>query len=147
MTTGLRIGIDVGGTNTDAVLMRGRTVLAQLKSATTRDVTSGIETALRGLSAAVEDAGAPVAAVMIGTTHFTNAFVDARELTPCGVIRLCLPATAAVPPFEDWPASLVEAIGGHAAPCSGGRGFDRRPAPALGPPARRRAGAGVRPRG
>lgn len=38
----MRIGIDVGGTNTDAVLMEGNAVLAEIKTATTEDVTSGI---------------------------------------------------------------------------------------------------------
>ena len=37
----LRIGIDVGGTNTDAVLMRDRDVLASTKQPTTADVTTG----------------------------------------------------------------------------------------------------------
>ena len=35
----MRIGIDVGGTNTDAVLIEGTTVLAATKSTTTEDVT------------------------------------------------------------------------------------------------------------
>ena len=43
----IRIGIDVGGTNTDAVMMGGREVLAATKTATTRDVTSGVRQALR----------------------------------------------------------------------------------------------------
>ena len=43
----LRIGIDVGGTNTDAVLMDDLTVVAKIKTPTTEDVTSGITTALR----------------------------------------------------------------------------------------------------
>ena len=37
----MRIGIDVGGTNTDAVLMDGTTLIAQKKSPTTSDITSG----------------------------------------------------------------------------------------------------------
>ena len=41
-----RIGIDVGGTNTDAVLLDGGTVVASAKTATTGDVTSGIRSAL-----------------------------------------------------------------------------------------------------
>jgi len=49
----MRIGIDVGGTNTDAVLMdsgpRSDSVLAAVKAATTADVTSGIVAALDGL--------------------------------------------------------------------------------------------------
>src|SRR6266481_7154220 len=44
-----RIGIDVGGTNTDAVLMDGERVLGEVKTPTTADVTSGIVTALRKL--------------------------------------------------------------------------------------------------
>ena len=38
----IRIGIDVGGTNTDAVLMDGSVVLAEVKTPTTPDVTGGI---------------------------------------------------------------------------------------------------------
>ena len=46
----MRIGIDVGGTNTDAVLMDGTEVLSSVKTATTPDVTAGIVTALRSSS-------------------------------------------------------------------------------------------------
>ena len=53
---------------------------------------------------------------MIGTTHFTNAVVEARRLAPTGAIRLGLPATDALPPMVDWPAALREALGGHVAP-------------------------------
>ena len=42
----MRIGIDVGGTNTDAVLIENHTVRDAVKTPTTADVTSGIETAL-----------------------------------------------------------------------------------------------------
>ena len=42
MSEVLRIGVDVGGTNTDAVLLRDRTVLASHKSPTTPDVGSGV---------------------------------------------------------------------------------------------------------
>ena len=44
-----RIGIDVGGTNTDAVLMQGQEVIGWVKTPTTADVTSGIVTALQEL--------------------------------------------------------------------------------------------------
>ncbi|HEX7787697.1 MAG TPA: hydantoinase/oxoprolinase N-terminal domain-containing protein, partial [Methylomirabilota bacterium] len=72
-----RVGIDVGGTNTDAVLLEDDGVAAAVKTPTTPDVTTGITKALGALVAR-----APVAretqAVMIGTTHFTNAVVVAR---------------------------------------------------------------------
>ena len=43
-----RIGVDVGGTNTDAVIMAGRSVLAGVKAPTTRDVTRTHLAWLRG---------------------------------------------------------------------------------------------------
>ena len=45
----MRIGIDVGGTNTDAVLMDRDRVVSSCKATTTSDVSSGITTALEGL--------------------------------------------------------------------------------------------------
>jgi N-methylhydantoinase A/oxoprolinase/acetone carboxylase beta subunit len=96
----MRIGIDVGGTNTDAVLMDERSVLSEVKTPTTPDVTSGIVSALRTL---ISDSGveAPqIQGVMIGTTHFTNAVVEAKRLMPTACIRLGLPARAALPVRE-----------------------------------------------
>jgi N-methylhydantoinase A/oxoprolinase/acetone carboxylase beta subunit len=122
----VRIGVDVGGTNTDAVLVEGRDVVAAAKTPTTRDVTAGIVGALRGL---IDSSGVSVSraqAVMIGTTHFTNAVVEARRLAATGVIRLGLPATAALPPMVGWPQPLREALGGHVHLCHGGHEFDGR---------------------
>jgi N-methylhydantoinase A/oxoprolinase/acetone carboxylase beta subunit len=122
----VRIGIDVGGTNTDAVLMDGSTVLGETKTPTTPNVTDGITTALRNL---VEQTGLDVAkldGVMIGTTHFTNAVVERRRLQPTACIRLGLPATACLPPMVDWPDELREVIGGHYYLAHGGHEFDGR---------------------
>ena len=47
----MRIGIDVGGTNTDAVLMDGTTVVSSTKTPTTANVSEGIATALRNVIA------------------------------------------------------------------------------------------------
>ncbi|MDT7622525.1 MAG: hypothetical protein QOC67_6257 [Pseudonocardiales bacterium] len=126
----MRIGIDVGGTNTDAVLMdsgaQSDRVLAAVKAATTADVTSGIVAALDGLQAQHAFDPAGVHAVMIGTTHFINALVEARRLAPTAALRLGLPATASLPPMVDWPARLVEAIAGRAYLAHGGHEFDGR---------------------
>lgn len=122
----LRVGVDVGGTNTDAVLMGGRRVLAEVKVATSADVTGGICDALRGLlrRAAVEPGD--VQAVMIGTTHFTNAVIEAKNLLPTAAVRLGLPATQGLPPMVDWPQRLRQRLGGHVYLCHGGHEFDGR---------------------
>ena len=121
----MRLGIDVGGTNTDAVLMHGRRVVAEAKTPTTPDVTSGIVTAI-GQVMSRHQAG-EVDAVMIGTTHFTNAVVEARHLMPTAVVRLGLPATQELPPMVDWPERLRIALGHHVYICHGGHEFEHQP--------------------
>lgn len=125
----MRIGVDVGGTNTDAALLDGREVLATAKRPTSADVTGGIVAALGAVLAAAPARATPgtIDAIMIGTTHFTNAVVQRRDLVPTAAIRLGLPATASIPPLEDWPAELRDAIGGHAYLLHGGFEFDGRP--------------------
>lgn len=123
----LRIGVDVGGTNTDAVLLRGRGVLATHKAPTTPDVGSGIVAAIDDVLRTAAVAPGAIAAVMIGTTHFTNALVEARHLCRVGVLRLGAPATLAIRPMVDWPASLREAVHGHTEIVRGGFNYDGRP--------------------
>jgi len=122
----MRIGIDVGGTNTDAVLMDGRTVLGAAKTPTSPNVTDGIVNALRRLIEQTKLQPSDITAVMLGTTHFTNAVVERRHLSPTAAIRLALPATEALPPMTDWPADLREALGNHCYLVHGGYEFDGR---------------------
>jgi len=122
----MRIGIDVGGTNTDAVLMVGTTVVDWAKTPTTLDVTSGIVTALRDLLEQTKADPATITGVMIGTTHFTNAVVERKRLMETAAIRLGLPATQSLLPMVDWPADLREAIGDHKYLVHGGHEFDGR---------------------
>jgi N-methylhydantoinase A/oxoprolinase/acetone carboxylase beta subunit len=143
----MRLGVDVGGTNTDAVLMDGRTVVAEFKTPTTPDVTTGIVKVLEGLRGERSFDASEIDAVMIGTTHFTNAVVEARRLLPTAAIRLGLPATAALPPMVDWPPRLREALGGHVFLCHGGHEFDGRPISALDPDELRRAAEEIGKRG
>ncbi|HEY2686382.1 MAG TPA: hydantoinase/oxoprolinase family protein [Steroidobacteraceae bacterium] len=147
MNGGFRIGVDVGGTNTDAVLMRGREVLASHKSATTPDVGSGIVAAIDAVLKQASVAANAVDVVMIGTTHFTNAFVEARHLCRVGVLRLGAPATLAIRPLIDWPAPLRDVIHGHSEIVGGGFNFDGRPITPLSPDEIRRAAREFRARG
>ena len=121
-----RIGIDVGGTNTDAVLLEDDAVAAGVKTPTTPDVTAGIT---RALAALVEQApGARLAhAVMIGTTHFTNAVVQRRDLGRVAAVRIGLPSGASLPPFVDWPEDLADLVRAEVVMLEGGHEFDGRP--------------------
>jgi N-methylhydantoinase A/oxoprolinase/acetone carboxylase beta subunit len=121
-----RIGIDVGGTNTDAVLLEEDAVAAAVKTPTTADVTTGITRALAEL---VKQAPAAIQAqaVMIGTTHFTNAVVQRRDLGRVAAVRIGLPSGASLPPFVDWPEDLAALVRGEVVMLEGGHEFDGRP--------------------
>jgi N-methylhydantoinase A/oxoprolinase/acetone carboxylase beta subunit len=147
-----RIGIDVGGTNTDAVLLDGPRVVHAVKTPTTADVTAGITTALRELLAqpAATPPGHPgltPAAIMIGTTHFTNAVVQRRDLTRVAAIRIGLPASASLPPFVDWPDDLAALVRGEVVMVEGGHEYDGRPIVPLDERAIRDAGRRLREAG
>lgn len=122
----MRIGIDVGGTNTDAVLLADGQVISWCKSPTTSDISSGIVNAIKSLIGDRGDIAGQLDCVIIGTTHFTNAFVERRGLLPVGVLRLALPATAALPPLSQWPEHLRNVIGDAAYLVRGGYQFDGR---------------------
>ena len=141
-----RIGIDVGGTNTDAVLVADGKVMHGVKVATTADVTSGIVAAIEALDAAVGTKSG-IDAVMIGTTHFINAVVQRRHLTKVAAIRVALPATSALPPFTGWPADLAKLANGGAWMIEGGHDYDGRRFMPLDVAAARKIARLVRERG
>ncbi len=122
-----RIGIDVGGTNTDAVLIEDGAVAGAVKAPTSADVTGGILEALSRLAATGVLAGKRIDAVMIGTTHFINAVVQRRHLSRVGALRLGLPSGASLPPFCDWPADLADLVRGGVWMVEGGHEYDGRP--------------------
>jgi N-methylhydantoinase A/oxoprolinase/acetone carboxylase beta subunit len=121
-----RIGIDVGGTNTDAVIMQGDKILIGVKSPTTADVMTGVVDSLKKVLKDTGIKNADISAVMIGTTHFTNAVVERRNLSKTAAVRLCLPAAQCLPPMVDWPEDIKEAVGGHYWMADGGNEFDGR---------------------
>ena len=123
----LRLGIDVGGTNTDAVLLdREGGLLAKAKAATTPDVTTGIVTALDRVLAATGESRSRVHHVMFGTTHATNAVLQRRKLRRVAVVRLGGPATYSIRPLFGWPDELREAVSAGETIVDGGSEFDGR---------------------
>ncbi|GAA4527818.1 MULTISPECIES: hydantoinase/oxoprolinase N-terminal domain-containing protein [Nonomuraea] len=141
----LRIGIDVGGTNTDAVVLdSGDRVIAKAKRPTSRDVTEGLRAAL---DAVLDELGphahGRIGRVMLGTTHATNAILERRNLGRVAVLRLGAPATTAVPPLSDWPDGLREVVSAGEAVVPGGHYVDGREIGRLDPGSIRRFLDGV----
>ncbi|MDV4156570.1 MULTISPECIES: hydantoinase/oxoprolinase N-terminal domain-containing protein [Rhizobium] len=143
----MRIGIDVGGTNTDAALMDGPLVLGACKSPTTSDVGSGIVAVLKQVLSMTGVSVSEIQAVMIGTTHFTNAVVERKRLLEVAAIRLGLPATKALPPMTDWPKDLADTLGRHTFMVRGGNEFDGRKIAPLDEPEILRIAGEIRSRG
>ena len=123
----LRIGIDVGGTHTDAVLMDGDDVLAWTKVLTSADVQSGIMEALERLLTERPGLETEVQAVMLGTTQFTNAVVQRRDLAPVAAVRIGLPSGQGLPPKSGWPRDIDRALGDHVYLAQGGYLYDGWP--------------------
>lgn len=121
-----KLGIDVGGTNTDAVLIDGdNRVLADVKYPTSDDVYSGIMGAVQSL---LDQSGADPAQIvqaMLGTTQCTNAIVERRNLAPVGILRIGAPATLGIQPMTDWADDLRRVCVDYAI-IGGGYEFDGR---------------------
>jgi N-methylhydantoinase A/oxoprolinase/acetone carboxylase beta subunit len=102
-----KLGIDVGGTNTDAVLIDDKlNVAAEVKHPTSGDVYDGILGAVRRvLEISGIDRG-KISQAMLGTTQCTNAIVERKNLAPVAVLRIGAPAAAGIPPMTDWPEDI-----------------------------------------
>ncbi|GJC80850.1 putative D-/L-hydantoinase subunit A [Colletotrichum liriopes] len=129
----LKIGVDVGGTNTDGVILDPtassspkRGILASHKTSTTANPSDGINTVISQMFQDSSVDPARVASVTIGTTHFINAVVemDASRLARVAVLRLCGPFSASIPVGVDWPPHLREIICAHRGLVDGGLEID-----------------------
>ncbi|CAI6284704.1 unnamed protein product [Periconia digitata] len=129
----LRIGVDVGGTNTDGVIIDptrssevDRGIVAWHKAPTTTDPSHGIANAITTMFEAASVDPASIASVTIGTTHFVNAVItrDATRLSRVAVVRLSGPFSKHAPPCVDWPSPLRNLILGHFVLVQGGLEVD-----------------------
>ncbi|HEY4432750.1 MAG TPA: hydantoinase/oxoprolinase family protein, partial [Paenibacillus sp.] len=120
-----RIGIDVGGTNTDAIILdEHNRLIHSVKFPTTLDIKTGIETSLRNVLKEASIDKTKITHAMLGTTQCTNAIVERKKLAKVGVIRLGFPATASVLPYTAWPKDIVEKLSGNYALVHGGYEYD-----------------------
>ncbi len=123
-----KIGIDVGGTNTDAVLVnQNNKIIAKVKKETTLDVSTGIQNAIQYILRKTKIPKESVKYIMLGTTHCTNALVERKELNAIGALRICLPASSAVSMMCDFPEDLKQLLGGRLYMVHGGYEFDGDP--------------------
>lgn len=140
-----RLGIDVGGTNTDAVIINGNLELvASVKSPTTEDVTSGIVNAMHDVLSQVGSDRSNIGYAMLGTTHCTNAIVERKRLNKVAVLRVGAPATTAISCMADWPDDLKQAMQVKDFLVHGGHEFDGREIWALDEEAIREIGKSVK---
>lgn len=129
-----RIGVDVGGTNTDAVVLDvsqpsspKKGVIAWHKTPTTSpNVTDGIATAIK---AVLDESGVEkqaISNITIGTTHFLNAVIehDERRLSQVAIIRLSKSFTKDIPPMSDFPSKLRDILYGYHGYVDGGLHID-----------------------
>ncbi len=121
-----KLGIDVGGTNTDAVLIDDQLrVAASVKQPSTKDVYSGILAAVHTI---LEESGVDrtqIRQAMLGTTQCTNAIVERKGLASIGILRIGAPAALGIPPMVDWAEDL-KAIAVDTALIGGGFEYDGR---------------------
>ena len=119
-----KLGIDVGGTNTDAVLIDGDlNVVAEVKNPTTANVFDGIMGAVRQLLEQTQVDRSQIRQAMLGTTQCTNAIVERKNLARIGLLRIGAPATLGVPPMADW-ADDIRFICEKSAVIGGGFEYD-----------------------
>ena len=119
-----KLGIDVGGTNTDAVLIdENRSVVADIKYPTSADIYDGILGAMRTV---LDKSGVDpkqINQAMLGTTQCTNAIVERRNLAPIGILRIGAPASTGIRPMVDW-ADDIRRIAAGSVIIGGGFEYD-----------------------
>lgn len=102
-----KLGIDVGGTNTDAVLIdENLQVIADIKYPTSEDIYDGILGALRRVLEVSGIDRSQIRQAMLGTTQCTNAIVERKHLAPIGILRIGAPATMGILPMVDWEEDI-----------------------------------------
>jgi N-methylhydantoinase A/oxoprolinase/acetone carboxylase beta subunit len=113
------LGIDIGGTNTDAVLVNAEhEIVDSVKTATTQDISLGFQTALKKLLTKITPQAIKIVAV--GTTCATNAILQRQGLFRVGVMRIAGQKPQSIPVCFGWPTELKKAVFVGAEMISGG---------------------------
>ncbi|TFJ92198.1 ROK family protein [Lentibacillus salicampi] len=120
-----RLGIDVGGTNTDGVLLdREMNVVHSLKTPTTDDVETGIYQTINQLITDAHVDADNIDFAMLGTTQCTNAIVERKHLNKVAIIRIGAPAGTAIKPLAGVPDDLKAILGNYTYMVEGGHEYN-----------------------
>ena len=120
----MRIGIDVGGTNTDSVLINNNKIESSFKTNTSEDISDSVKLSISEVIH--NQPKEKINSIIIGTTHLINDLLERKNLSKTGVIRLCGPATRLLKPLCDWPADIKKSNNFITDFTNGGLEFDGR---------------------
>lgn len=105
------IGVDIGGTNSDAVLVDANDrIVSAVKAVTTEDISLGFADALNKLLLNSAVNPKEISGVFLGTTHATNALLQKKDLFRVGVIRIAGQRPQSLPVAYAWPKDLKDAV-------------------------------------
>lgn len=106
-----KIGIDIGGTNTDIVLIDSEAnIVAKAKTATTVDINQGIKNALVQVLKEGNIRPEEIAGIFFGTTQIANAIHQQNDLYKVGVVRIAGQRPEAFPSCYLWPETLRKTL-------------------------------------
>ncbi len=122
-----KIGIDVGGTHTDGVLLdwQGKSH-AWGKTTTTASLEAGVKTIVKQLLTKAHLSPCSIQNVIVGTTHATNAILEGKNLLKVGLLRLLDGKPRFPSPGFGWPLNLKEQVIAAYETCEGGYECDGR---------------------
>jgi len=121
------IGIDIGGTNTDIVLIDEQdNIIFSCKMITTDPIDAGVETVMTQLFKNTEITPDQITGVFIGSTHAVNVILRRKDLFKVGVIRISGKSGACIESCFGWPQDLKNAVFAGAEIVDGGYYCDAR---------------------
>lgn len=106
----MKLGIDVGGTHTDAVIIgENGKILSWSKQLTSKDIISGIAIATETVILEAGIAPEQIQGVFVGTTHVQNALYHPGTLANTALIRI-VTRPSLVKPALFWPEHLKQYV-------------------------------------
>jgi N-methylhydantoinase A/oxoprolinase/acetone carboxylase beta subunit len=135
----LRLGLAVGRTHTDGVVLAGAgRLLMKAKVPATAGFGPSIAAAVGELTVGRGIPPGGITRVMVATDRIAGALTDRADLTRVATLRIGSPLTHAVPPLASWPRALRDGVSAGVALVRGGTEFDGREAVPLDADAVRR---------